>query len=102
MEQRSVITRRWECQLLNAETNDSGVLLDLIALDPCPFDGLDMPAGWPFVLQIIEKDVPGCAELVSSWAEQSEIVALRVVYGEGGARWLDVAAADHHLILELR
>jgi hypothetical protein len=102
VERRGVITRRWSCQLVNAETNVDGVLLDLIALDACPFDGLDMPAGWPFIIQIIDKQVPGCGDLVASWAEHAEIVALRVVFGQGGARWLDLAAADHHLILELR
>jgi hypothetical protein len=97
-----VTAQRWDCQLIDVEVIDDGVVLDLVALDRCPFDGLELPAGWPFVIRIVNHGVEGCAELVSEWADGGEVVSLRFGYDNAGARWLDVAAAGRHLILELR
>jgi hypothetical protein len=97
-----VTAQRWDCQLINVEVLSDGVLLDLVALDACPFDGLELPAGWPFVIRIMDHRVDGCAELVTAWADGSEVISLRFGYDTAGARWLDVTASDSHLILELR
>jgi hypothetical protein len=97
-----VTAQRWDCQLINVEAFGSGVLLDLVALDACPFAGVELPAGWPFVIRIVDQGVDGCAELVEAWAHDGAVISLRFVYDADGAKWLDVAAADRHLILELR
>ena len=97
-----VTAQSWECQLLNVEVLDDGVLLDLVALDGCPFAGFDLPAGWPFVVRIVEQHEDRCVDLVESWAADGAVISLRVLYDGSGAKWLDVAAADHHLILEIR
>jgi hypothetical protein len=97
-----VTAQRWDCQLINVEALGRGVLLDLVALDACPFLGVELPAGWPFVIRIVDQGVDGCADLVAAWAEGGEVVSLRFVYDTDGAKWLDVAAANNHLILELR
>ena len=97
-----VTAQSWDCQLLNVEILDDGVLLDLVALDSCPFEGLVLPAGWPFVVRIIEQHEQRCVELVENWAADGAVISLRVAYDASGAKWLDVAAADHHLILEIR
>jgi hypothetical protein len=97
-----VTAQRWECQLINVEVLSDGVLLDLVAVDACPFDNLDLPGGWPFVIRIMGRGVDGCAAMVTAWAEDGEVISLRFGYDTTGARWLDVTAADHRLILELR
>ncbi len=98
-----VSAQSWDCQLLHVEVLDDGVLLDLVALDSCPFSGLDVPAGWPFVVRIIEHDDLDCSELVTAWAADAAVISLRVVWDTRGARWLDVGASgDCHLILEIR
>jgi hypothetical protein len=97
-----VTAQRWDCQLINVEVLDDGVLLDLVALDACPFDGIELPAGWPFVIRIMDHGVVGCAEVVTAWADGGEVISLRFGYDASGSRWLDVTADDRHLILELR
>ena len=97
-----VTAQSWDCQLLNVDVLRDGVLLDLVALDGCPFSGLDLPAGWPFVVRIIEQEDHRCVDLVETWAADGVVISLRFVYDGSGAKWLDVAAADHHLILEIR
>jgi hypothetical protein len=94
--------QRWDCQLIHVDVVEDGVVLDLIALAACPFAGVGLPAGWPFVIRILDQRVDGCADLVAAWAERGEVVSLRFVYDTVGARWLDVAGANDHLILELR
>lgn len=96
-----VSAQSWNCQLLHVEVLDDGVLLDLIALDACPFGGVNLPGGWPFVVRIVEQDVRGCSELVERWAADAAVISLRVAYDTSGVKWLDVAAADQHLILEI-
>jgi hypothetical protein len=97
-----VTAQSWDCQLLNVDVLHDGVLLDLVAVDGCPFAGLDLPAGWPFVVRIIEQREPRCDDLVETWAADGAVISLRFVYDASGAKWLDVSAADHHLILEVR
>ena len=97
-----VTAQRWDCQLINVDFVEDGVILDLIALDACPFEGLTLPAGWPFVIRVVDQQVSGCADLVASWADGGEVISLRFAYDRAGAKLLDVAAAHRHLILELR
>jgi hypothetical protein len=97
-----VTAQRWDCQLINVEAGVDGVVLDLISLVACPFAGVELPAGWPFVIRIVDQGVDGCADLVDAWAQDGDVISLRFVYDADGAKWLDVAAADRHLILELR
>jgi hypothetical protein len=96
-----VSAQSWDCQLLHVEVLNDGVLLDLVALDACPFGGIDLPVGWPFVVRIVEQGVLGCSELVERWAAEAAVISLRVAYDTSGAKWLDVAAADQHLILAI-
>jgi hypothetical protein len=96
-----VASERWDCQLIHAESDGDGMLIDLVALDACPFNGLDLPAGWPFVLHIVDRQVGECGELVDAWAESNDVVALRFVYDTSGGKFLHVLADHHQLILEI-
>ena len=97
-----VTAQRWDCQLINVDVLENGVILDLIAPRWVSVRGLPMPVGWPFVVRIVDQQASGCADLVATWARRGEVISLRFVYDRAGAKWLDVAAADRHLILELR
>lgn len=95
-----VVTEGWACQLLHTERLADGVLLDLVALDPCPFDGVDVPAHSPLVIRVVNEHVDACAGLVESWADDVAILSLRFLEGPS-ARWLCVSAANRHLLLEV-
>jgi len=82
------------------ERLDDGVLLDLVALDRCPFDGVDVPAHNPFVIRVVNEHVDACAGLVEAWADDVAILSLCYLESPAG-RWLCVSAANRHLLLEV-
>lgn len=96
-----VIAPSWSCQLLHADSSDRGVLLDLVALDPCPFPGVDLPVGTPFVIRVVNDHAESCGPLVQDWADTAAVVDIRIVETSSG-RWLCVSGKDQrHLLLEV-
>lgn len=97
---RRVTTPPWVCQLVHVDEIDGGVGLDLIALDPCPFPGIRLRVGTPFVIRVVDERAEACAELVQTWADDAAVVTLRLVDMQPG-RWLCVSGGEQHLLLEM-
>ena len=95
-----VTTQPWVCQLVHVDEIDGGVGLDLIALDPCPFPGIELPVGMPFVIRVVEQRAMECSDLVRSWADSAAVLTIRLVDMQPG-RWLCVSGDDRHLLLEM-
>jgi len=96
----SVTTEPWVCQLVHVDEIGGGVSLDLIALDRCPFPGIELKVGMPFVIRVVEHRALECADLVRAWADEAAVVTIRMVDMPPG-RWLCVSGSDQHLLLEV-
>lgn len=97
-----VTTQPWMCQLVHVdEVGDGvGVGLDLIALEECPFAGIELPVGMPFVIRILERRATQCAGLVRAWADKGAVVTLRLVDMRPG-QWLCLSGGDEHVLLAM-
>lgn len=95
-----VTTQPWVCQLVHVDEIDGGIGLDLVALDPCPFPGIELPVGMPFVIRVVERRAMECAELVRAWADDAAVLSIRLVRTQPGT-WLCVSGDDRHLLLEM-
>lgn len=93
-------TPPWVCQVIHAEHCGDAVSLDLVSLDPCPFPNVRLPSGTPFVIRVTEPQAHDCAELAQSWADDGEVVTIRLMQARP-SRWLCVSGGERHLLLEM-
>jgi hypothetical protein len=93
----------WTCQLVHAEFSADSLVLDLIALEPCPVGAIGCPCFTPFTIHVGRPN--GSAEESDNhaflqWAATADIVTVAAGRAAGRA-WLCVSAGDRHLVLEL-
>jgi hypothetical protein len=93
-------TTPWSCQLLHTEECDGGCLLDLVALDQCPFADLDVPSATPFTIRLLHKQADTCRVLIDDWIDEMSILTIRVVQSPP-RRWLSVSGNGRHLVVEI-
>ena len=94
---------QWICQLVHSELSAESLMLDLIALDPCPVDAIGCPRFTPFTIHVARPN--GSAEepdgnAFLQWAASADVVTVAAGRAAGRA-WLCVSAGDRHLVLEL-
>jgi len=94
-----ITTSPWACRLIHTELVDGALLLDLVALDPCPCTEIDVPSGTPFTIRLIHEDADRCTGLLGSWDNAMTILTIRIMRSPS-RRWLCVSDG-RHLAVEL-
>jgi hypothetical protein len=90
----------WTCQLIRAEVGKQSLLLDLIALEPCPVTAVDCGRYVPFTLQVGRRGDPDDSSnlAIAAWAEDADIVTISA--GADARRsWLRLSSGQRHLVL---
>lgn len=95
MDQTSV---GWACQILFAESDGGMVVLDLVAMEPCPFSTADVPSGCPFTIQL--RNSPAFVGEIEEWAQEDLFVTLRQIT-LSSRRWFWVSGRRTLLLMEL-
>ena len=90
----------WTCQLIRAEVGAQALLLDLIALEPCPVTAVDCGRYVPFTLQVGRRGNPDDSSdlAIAAWAEDADVVTISA--GADARRsWLRLSSGQRHLVL---
>ena len=90
----------WTCQLIRAEVGPHALLLDLIALEPCPVTAVDCGRYVPFTLQIGRRGDPADSSdlAIAAWAEDADVVELSAG-ADDHSSWLRLSSGQRHLVL---
>ena len=90
----------WTCQLIRAEVGAHALVLDLVALEPCPVAVVECDRYMPFTLQIGRRPDPeDCSdEAIAAWAENADVISISA--GADARRsWLRLSSQQRHLVL---
>lgn len=103
-ELRGMRSPPWQCQLVHAEATADSIVLDLIALEPCPSDALGCPQHTPFTVHIgrgggnLDR---GWRDTLAQWSAAADLVTIVCGITDEGSSWLCLSSGDQHLLLHL-
>ena len=90
----------WTCQLIRAEVGAHALLLDFVALEPCPVAVVECDRYVPFTLQIGRRAHPDdCSDqAIEAWASNADVITMSA--GADARRsWLRLSSGQRHLVL---
>jgi hypothetical protein len=93
----------WLCQLVHADAVGDAIVLDLIALEPCPADATGCPRHTPFTVHIGhgEDSERGWEQTLALWAADADLVTILCGRTDDGSSWLCLSSGEQHLLLQL-
>ena len=91
----------WRCQLVLVETLVDALVIDLVALDDCPANGITCPRHSPFSIRIGRPldmhdswDRP-----IRTWAGRTDELAITCGVERAGGPWICLSGAAGDLVL---
>ena len=92
----------WTCQLMRAESVSEGLILDLVAMEPCPAPQITCDAYEPVTLHIDRDHVPDRTwdEAFARWTARGDVVTILCGAVESTA-WLVLMNDGCCLVVEL-
>jgi hypothetical protein len=93
-----ITSERWTCQLVNVDESDGEIILDMLALEACPFPPAVVFVGEPFAIRVGDFDAAEWTELPRSWADNLTEVTIELVADSSGWR-LGITDAEGQALL---
>jgi hypothetical protein len=96
-------TSPWHCQLVHCEVTERAIVLDLVALEPCPSDSVGCPQYTPFSVHVGRSgSLDGSWEqTLAMWAGGADLVTIVCGVTDDGSSWLCLSSNEQHLLLQV-
>jgi len=96
-------TPPWQCQLVHCEMLENAIVLDLVALEPCPSEAVGCPAYTPFSVHVgrSEHRDESWEQTFAMWALDADLVTIVCGVTDDGSSWLWLSSNDQHLLLQI-